>query len=65
LLINIGAEDEEALSLLRSDIGELRGQLIEAELPLRSLELSRLSGGEIKEQRLQAFGIGAGFSTEA
>ncbi|MBF0455620.1 MAG: flagellar hook-length control protein FliK [Magnetococcales bacterium] len=64
LLISIGAQEEAALSSLRSDIGELRGQLIQAELPLRALELSRLSGGEIKEQRLQALGIGAGFSAE-
>ncbi|MBF0445152.1 MAG: flagellar hook-length control protein FliK [Magnetococcales bacterium] len=64
LLISIGAEDEEALSSLRTSIGELRGQLIQAELPLRSLELSRLSGGEIKEQRLQSLGVGAGFSAE-
>ncbi|MBF0195967.1 MAG: flagellar hook-length control protein FliK [Magnetococcales bacterium] len=64
LLISIGAEDEEALSSLRSSIGELRGKLIQAELPLRALELSRLSGGEIKEHRLQSLGVGAGFSAE-
>jgi hypothetical protein len=65
LLISIGAEEEESLSSLRTDISELRGELIKAELPLRALEISRLSGGEIKEQRLEALGIGAGFSTEA
>lgn len=65
LQIAIGAEEDAALSSLRSDVGELRRYLIKAELPLRALELSRLSGGEIKDQRLKALGIGAGFSTEA
>ncbi len=64
LLVAISAEDETALAALRSRIGELRGGLLAEELPLRSLEISRLLGSEMKQERLKALGLGAGFSTE-
>ncbi len=64
LLVAISAEDETALAALRGRIGELRGSLLAEELPLRSLEISRLLGSEMKEERLRALGLGAGFSAE-
>ena len=64
LLIAVSAQEESALAALRGQVGELRGGLLDAELPLRSLELSRLTSGEMKTERLRALGLGAGFSTE-
>ena len=65
LLVALSAEDESALAALRGRIGDLRHGLLQQDLPLRSLEISRLSGGEMKNARLQALELGAGFSTEA
>lgn len=64
LMVGIAAEDEEALAALRGRIGDLRRGLIQKELPLRSLELSRLLAGEMKTERMQALGLSSHFSTE-
>ena len=63
--VAIAAEEEESLSALRGQIGDLRHALLEAELPLRSLDLSRLRPGEMKEKRMQSLGLASNFSTEA
>ena len=63
--VAIAAEEEESLSALRGQIGDLRHALLEAELPLRSLDLSRLRPGEMKEKRMESLGLASHFSTEA
>ena len=63
--IRIAAEDEEALAALRIRIRELRSALLAEELPLRSLDLSRLMPGEMKEERMKSLGLASHFSTEA
>ncbi|HIJ84681.1 MAG TPA: flagellar hook-length control protein FliK [Magnetococcales bacterium] len=64
LQIAMGAEEEDALSALREDIRVLRQALIQAELPLRSLELSRLSRATVQEERHTILELGEGFSIE-
>lgn len=62
--IHIAAEEEEALGALRGQISALRTALLEAELPLRTLDLTRLVPGELKEKRMQALGLASHFSAE-
>lgn len=64
LQIALGAEEDHSLNALREDIRVLRQALIGAELPLRSLELSRMSRAEVQEERLAILELGSGFSIE-
>lgn len=63
--IGIAAEEEESLTALRWRIGELRQALLAAELPLGSLDLSRLRPGEMKKKRMHSLGLDSNFYTEA
>ncbi|MBF0582957.1 MAG: flagellar hook-length control protein FliK [Magnetococcales bacterium] len=63
--IHIAAEEEEALAALRRRVGELRSALLEAELPIGALDLTRLVPGELKEKRMRAMGLASHFSAEA
>ncbi|MBF0429197.1 MAG: hypothetical protein HQL94_09765, partial [Magnetococcales bacterium] len=62
--VKIAARQEEALATLRQSIGELRQNLLAAELPLRILDLAMLGEGEMKAERVRALGMGAGFNAE-
>ncbi|MBF0439176.1 MAG: flagellar hook-length control protein FliK [Magnetococcales bacterium] len=64
LQVKIAARQEEALATLRQSIGELRQNLLAAELPLRILDLAMLGEGEMKAERVRALGMGAGFNAE-
>ncbi len=64
LQIALGAEGEEALSALREDVRQLRQALIQAELPVRSLDLSRMSRASLQEERHTILELGEGFSIE-
>ncbi|MBF0423926.1 MAG: flagellar hook-length control protein FliK [Magnetococcales bacterium] len=64
LQIAMGAEEDQSLAALREDIRVLRQALIAAELPLRSLELARLSRAEVQEERMAILNLGNGFSVE-
>ncbi|MEO5363778.1 MAG: flagellar hook-length control protein FliK [Magnetococcus sp. DMHC-8] len=63
--IHIAAEEEEALSALRMRVGELRLALLSAELPMGTLDLTRLAPGELKENRMRALGMASHFAAEA
>ncbi|MBF0183931.1 MAG: flagellar hook-length control protein FliK [Magnetococcales bacterium] len=63
--IHIAAEEEQSLSRLRSQVGELRTALLAAELPIGGLDISRLLPGELREQRMRALGLASQFATEA
>ncbi|MEO5352977.1 MAG: flagellar hook-length control protein FliK [Magnetococcus sp. XQGC-1] len=63
--IRIAAEQEQSLTALRSGVSTLRTALLEAALPLRSLELMRLMPGEVKTNRMQALGLASHFYAEA
>ncbi|OSM02072.1 hypothetical protein MAIT1_02157 [Magnetofaba australis IT-1] len=66
LSVNLRAEEEAALAALRSDVSSLRQGMIDAGLPLQSLDLGRLSWGELQGAREQALGTGAaGFEASA
>lgn len=65
LQVGIAAADEEALAALRGRIGELRQGLHGQGVPLRSLELMRLSAAEMQADRTAALGLGSGFVAEA
>ncbi|MBF0187823.1 MAG: flagellar hook-length control protein FliK [Magnetococcales bacterium] len=67
LSISIAAEDEEVLSTLRGGVGDLRQALIDAELPLQTLDLMRMFLPEIISERQEMLGMGndGGFSLEA
>ncbi len=64
LLVGITAEEEESLAWLRGDIGALRKSLLAAELPLQALELARMSGAGMRQERQVSLGLEGGFSTE-
>ncbi len=65
LQIGIAAREEASLTTLRTHIRELRQKLVAANLPLHSLDLIKMSEGEMKTERLRNLGIGSGFATEA
>ncbi|MBF0416286.1 MAG: flagellar hook-length control protein FliK [Magnetococcales bacterium] len=64
LQIALGAEEDISLNALREDIRDLRQALLGAELPLRSLELSRMTRAKVQEERLAILELGSGFSVE-
>ncbi|MBF0368375.1 MAG: flagellar hook-length control protein FliK [Magnetococcales bacterium] len=66
LMVSIAAEDEQALSALRGQVGQLRTGIQEIGLPLKALELSRLTRAGMREARQQLLGLaGSGFSARA
>ncbi|MBF0610431.1 MAG: flagellar hook-length control protein FliK [Magnetococcales bacterium] len=65
LNVAISARDEQALEALRQDIGDLRNHLIQAELPLRTLNLSRLNEEAMQEERRQKLGFTGSLRMEA
>lgn len=64
LSVGIAAREEGALTALRSGIGDLRTRLITAGLPLRDLDLFRLSGEQMRDQRQDALGLATGFAAQ-
>ncbi|MEO5333448.1 MAG: flagellar hook-length control protein FliK [Magnetococcus sp. YQC-5] len=65
LQVGLAARDDEALTLLRQNIAELRQNLLAAHVPLRTLDLSKLGEMEMNAERLAALGVGAGCDAEA
>ncbi|MBF0286132.1 MAG: flagellar hook-length control protein FliK [Magnetococcales bacterium] len=65
LQVGLAAEREEAIAALRGEIGALRGGLQAAGLPLRTLDVARLSGGEMRQERQRMLGSGGGFALRA
>lgn len=65
LNISLSAREEESLDALRQGVGELRQGLIQAELPLRTLNLERLNQQEMLEERRQALGLSGNLRMEA
>ncbi|MBF0164319.1 MAG: flagellar hook-length control protein FliK [Magnetococcales bacterium] len=63
--VAISAQEEASLVALRGGVGELRGALLEAGVPLHSLDLAMLGAGGMKAERAQFLGLGSGFHTEA
>ncbi|MBF0134919.1 MAG: flagellar hook-length control protein FliK [Magnetococcus sp. DMHC-1] len=63
--ISVAAEEDATLVALRSRIAELRAAIQEAGLPLSSLDLSCQSGAVMRSSRLEAIGLGGGFSANA
>ncbi|MBF0624852.1 MAG: flagellar hook-length control protein FliK [Magnetococcales bacterium] len=65
LAVQLAAEDDGVLAALRGRVGELRQALQQAELPLYTLDLSRLDGAIMRATREQALGLTTAFSTQA
>ncbi|MBF0159788.1 MAG: flagellar hook-length control protein FliK [Magnetococcales bacterium] len=57
LWINLAAEQEQGLSALRQQVGELRDRLLAAGLPLQSLDLQRLTGAALESERRRMLGL--------
>ncbi|MEO5367511.1 MAG: flagellar hook-length control protein FliK [Magnetococcus sp. WYHC-3] len=65
LSVGLSAQEDAALHTLRTHVAELRQGLVDANLPLRSLELSRMSGADMRAVRGQTLALGSGFERQA
>lgn len=65
LTIALAAEGEEALTLLRGNLGELRERLQWANLPPFTLELAQLHAGVLRAERQGFLDVAAGFEARA
>ncbi|MBF0124737.1 MAG: flagellar hook-length control protein FliK [Magnetococcales bacterium] len=57
LLVAIAAEEEQGLAALRQQIGELRGRLLAAGLPLQAIDLQHLSSTALESERRRMLGV--------